>query len=144
MPVDKNTSTVVIAAPFDTVMETIRDVEGQQEWVKEIHAATLLEEYEDGLPATARFDAKTGIGEDVYTLAYEHEDDAMTWNLVESKLMKRQDGGYRVRDLGDGTTEVALTLEIDHSLHAPGFVRARVFKKFVGGTVNALKAHLES
>ena len=58
MPTDSGTRTVVVAAPFETVLATIRDVESQPTWIPEILDAELLEVYEDdGLPATARFKA---------------------------------------------------------------------------------------
>ena len=57
MPTDKASQTITVEAPFDRVLETIRAVETQPEWIKEILAVDLLEEYEDGspaLPASAR------------------------------------------------------------------------------------------
>ena len=143
MPTDHAVQTVVIAAPFDTVLAQVRDVESQTEWVKEVLEAELLEEYEDGTPATARFTMVTGVGSDTYTVEYEHEDDAMAWSLVEAQMMKAQNGRFDLRDLGDGTTDVTLTLEVDHGLPAPGFLRRRVLNRFTTGIAHGLKAHLE-
>ncbi len=143
MPTDRSVVTVVVNAPFDEVLAAVRDVESQEHWVKEIHESDVLEEYEDGTPATARFTMVTGVGSDTYTLEYEHGDDAMAWSLVEAQMMKAQNGRFDLRDLGDGSTEVTLSLEVDHGLPAPGFLRRRVLNRFTAGIAHGLKTHLE-
>jgi ribosome-associated toxin RatA of RatAB toxin-antitoxin module len=143
MPTDRSVVTVVVNAPFYEVLAAVRDVESQEHWVKEIHESDVLEEYEDGTPATARFTMVTGVGSDTYTLEYEHADDAMAWSLVEAQMMKAQNGRFDLRDLGDGSTEVTLNLEVDHGLPAPGFLRRRVLNRFTAGIAQGLKTHLE-
>jgi ribosome-associated toxin RatA of RatAB toxin-antitoxin module len=144
MPTDRSVVTVVVNAPFYEVLAAVRDVESQEHWVKEIHESDVLEEYEDGTPATARFTMVTGVGSDTYTLEYEHADDAMAWSLVEAQMMKAQNGRFDLRDLGDGSTEVTLNLEVDHGLPAPGFLRRRVLNRFTAGIAQGLKTHLEN
>ena len=122
----------------------LRDVEAQPEWVPQITAAELLEEYEDGTPATASFELSTPIGTDRFTLEYEHSDDGMSWTLVESAMQKAQDGAYTLRDRGDGSTEVSLDLTVEHSLSAPGFLRRKVFGGFVDGSLAGLQARTSS
>ena len=144
MPKDKASATTFIAAPLDEVLAVIRDVGSQADWVKEVSLVELLEEYEDGTPATARFEVTTGIGADKYILEYEHSDDGMTWTMVEGHLQKSQDGTYLLSDHGSDRTEVTLTLEIDHSIHAPGFLRKRIFSGVVKNTLAELKSHVEA
>ena len=144
MPTDSATASVTIAAPFDDVLAVVRDVASQVEWVREITAAELLEEYEDGTPATAVFDMATTLGADRYTLEYEHADDAMSWTLVEGTMQKAQNGSYTLRDLGKGGTEVTLALEIEHSIPAPGFIRKKIFKGVVEGNLAGLKTYVEA
>ncbi len=144
MPVDRCTATVVVHAPFEAVLAAVRDVAAQPRWAKEITEAELLEEYEDGTPATAAFTMVSKLGTDRYTLEYEHGDDHLAWTLVEAEQMKAQDGSYRLRPLADGTTEVTLTLTVDHAVHAPGFVRRAVFGRYVDSLARELKTHLEA
>jgi Polyketide cyclase / dehydrase and lipid transport len=143
MPTDEASRTVEVGAAFDEVLATIRDIESQVTWIPEILEAELLEEYEDGLPATARFKAQAPVGTDEYTLEYDHSDTGMTWSLVSGKLQTGQDGRYAVRAMDDDTTEVTYTLRISHHLPLPGFVRSRVIKGLVESTVNGLKGYLE-
>jgi hypothetical protein len=64
---------------MDRVLATIRDVESQPTWVKEVLEAEVVEKYDDGTPATAQFTFTSPVGKDSYTLSYEHTADAMTW-----------------------------------------------------------------
>jgi hypothetical protein len=144
MPTDHAQQTVEVAAPFDKVLATIRDVESQVDWIPEILEAELLEVYEDDdLPATARFKASATVGTDRYTLSYEHGDDTMSWTMVEGHLQTGQEGLYTLREIDPQNTEVTYDLTIHHNMPLPGFVRSRVIKGLVNSTLTGLKKHLE-
>ncbi len=145
MPTDFATKTVHIEAPFADVLATVRDVESQVEWIPEIREVELLEVYEDSdLPATARFKASATVGTDSYTLSYEHQDDGMSWTMVEGKLQTGQEGRYTLEELAPEKTSVTLELTIHHNLPLPGFIRNRVIKGLVDSTLTGLKKHLET
>ncbi|HHX84802.1 MAG TPA: polyketide cyclase [Actinomycetales bacterium] len=145
MPTDSAQRTVEIAAPLDTVLATIRDLESQPVWVPEILEAEVLEVWEDsGLPATARFRAAATVGTDAYVLTYEHREDGMDWSMVSGRLQKGQEGEYRLTEAGPGSTTVAFRLAIHHNLPLPGMLRRRVITGLVDNTVTGLKKHLES
>ncbi len=143
MPTDHAAETLLVGAPFDTVLGVVRNVESQPTWIKEMLTAELLEEYEDGLPATASFTATSTIGKDAYTLEYEHADDGMSWTMVKGRLQTGQEGRYSLRDLGDDGTEVTFDLTIHHNLPVPGMIRNRVIKGLVHSTVSGLKGYCE-
>jgi uncharacterized membrane protein len=143
MPTDHATETVVVDAPLSRVLATIRDVQSQPKWVKEVIEAEVLEKYDDGTPAKAYFTATSPVGKDVYTLAYQHSADAMSWSLVEGRLQTGQDAAYTLRSLGRGRTEVTFDLTIHHNLPLPGFLRGRVIRGLVHSTVSGLKGYVE-
>jgi ribosome-associated toxin RatA of RatAB toxin-antitoxin module len=144
MPTDEASRTVQIDAPPSRVLATIRDVASQPEWVPEVQTAEVLETNEDGTPATAHFTAKTAVGTDSYTLAYEHRPDGMSWSLVEGRLQTGQQATYTLRKTGRTGTEVTFDLRISHNLPLPGFIRRKVIGSLADNTVNGLKNHLES
>ncbi|HSK27516.1 MAG TPA: SRPBCC family protein [Jiangellales bacterium] len=144
MPTDSARQTVEVAAPLRRVLATIRDVGSQPEWVPEVLEAEVLEEYEDGTPATAKFSAAAPVGTDQYTLSYGHRPDGMDWSLVEGRLQTGQDGRYDVRSLGRSRTEVSFELTISHHLPLPGFVRRRVVNGLVSSTLTGLKGRVEA
>jgi uncharacterized membrane protein len=144
MPTDHAAETVVVAAPMKRVLATIRDVESQPEWVKEILEAEVLEKYDDGTPASAHFTATSPVGKDTYTLTYQHAADGMSWSLVKGRLQTGQDATYTLRSLGRSQTEVTFDLTIHHNLPLPGFLRGRVIRGLVHSTVDGLKGYVEA
>jgi hypothetical protein len=144
MPTDTARQTVSIDAPLDDVLATIRAVETQPDWIKEILEAELLEQFEDGTPATARFRAATPVGTDRYTLEYEHSNDGMRWHLAQGRLQTGQDGHYFLRRESADRTEVTYELKISHNLPLPGFIRRRVIEGLVSSTVTGLKTYVEN
>ena len=143
MPTDTATKTIEVKASLDDVLATIRDVEGQVSWIPEILEAELLEVYDDGLPATARFKASATVGTDEYTLSYEHADDGMSWTMVKGRLQTGQEGRYTLVAKGKHATTVTYELTIHHNMPLPGFIRNRVIKGLVDSTLTGLKQHLE-
>ena len=139
MPTDSAEQTVEVQAPFADVLATIRDVEGQVEWIPEILEAEVLEEYDDGLPATARFKASATVGTDEYTLSYEHGDDQMSWTMVKGRLQTGQEGSYTLEKAGPASTTVTYSLTIHHNLPLPGFIRGRVIRGLVDSTLTGLQ-----
>lgn len=143
MPTDTATRTVDVAAPFDDVLATIRDVESQPAWIPEILEAELLEVYEDDLPATARFKAAATVGTDEYTLSYEHADDEMSWTMLKGRLQTGQEGRYSLVATAPDRTSVTYELTIHHNLPLPGFIRGRVIRSLVDSTLTGLQAQME-
>jgi hypothetical protein len=143
MPTDTAHKTVEVHAPVTEVLATIRDVESQVEWIPEILEAELLEVYDDGLPATARFKASATVGTDEYTLSYEHSDDGMSWTMVKGRLQTGQEGRYTLASTGRGRTSVTYELTIHHNLPLPGFIRGRVIRGLVDNTLTGLKVRIE-
>ncbi len=141
MPTDSATQTVEVAAAFDDVLATIRDVESQPDWIPEILEAELLEVYDDPdqLPATARFKASATVGTDEYTLSYEHADNQMSWTMVKGRLQTGQEGCYTLESTGPSSTEVTYELTIHHNLPLPGFIRNRVIRGLVASTLTGLQ-----
>ncbi len=144
MPTDEDRRTITVAADFDRVLATVRDVGSQPEWVPEIRTAEVLERNEDGTPAKAHFTASTAVGTDDYTLSYVHHDDGLAWSLVKGRLQTGQEARYTLKPLGEDSTEVTFTLRISHNLPLPGFLRRRVIGNLVDNTVNGLKGYVEA
>ena len=144
MPTDHASETVVVAGPFKRVLATVRDVGSQPRWVKEILEAEVLEKFDAGTPAMAHIKATAPVGNDEYTLSYEHAADGMSWSLVKGRLQTGQDATYTLRSRGKGKTEVTFDLTIHHNMPLPGFLRGRVIKGLCHNNVSGLKGFLEA
>ena len=144
MPTDSAQKTISVNAPFEEVLATIRDVGSQVEWIPEILESEVLEEYDDGLAATARFKAKATVGSDEYTLSYEHQGNGMSWTMLQGKLQTGQEGRYTLAKSARDRTTVTYELTIHHNMPLPGFVRSRVIKGLVDSTLNGLRKRVEA
>lgn len=146
MPTDTARAEQRIAAPTAEVLATIHDVASQPEWIPEIREVEVLEVGDDGLALRAALAASTAVGTDRYTLAYTHRADGIRWTLESGRLQTRQEGDLSAVPAADGTgaTTVVYELTIEHPLPLPGFVRSRVIKGLVAGTVEGLRARHEA
>lgn len=90
---------------------------------------------------TAKVDSKTGsvakvtyglnLVKDIsYTL--EHQEDAaagkVTWKLLSSDFLKVNTGGWELKSLGAGKTDVKYQLEVEFKIPVPGFILNRLIK----------------
>ena len=141
MPTDTATSTVVVAAPLDMVLEHLRDVEDTPHWVPDIKEVEVLTRNDDGTPLTAAVAASTAVGTDRYTLRYQHSPTGLSWHLVEGRMQTGQDAEYVLRSVDSSHTEVFFTLTISHNLPLPGFIRSRTIKGLVANNTGGLVKH---
>ena len=145
MPTDHARETVEVAAPFDEVLATIRDVESQVGVDPGDPRGRAARGLRGRRPPGHR--ALQGVGDrrapTSYTLSYEHADDGMSWTMVEGHLQTGQEGRYTLARGRPATTSVTYDLTIHHNLPLPGFVRNRVIKGLVSSTLTGLKEHLE-
>jgi hypothetical protein len=66
----------------------------------------------------------------------------VSWTLVESQLMKRQDGSYTLED-SDGGTEVVYAITIDTKMPLLGMMKRRAEKVILDTALKELKKRVE-
>ncbi len=64
------------------------------------------------------------LGKDIwYELEHlENSPREMTWSLVDSNIMKLNNGGWRLEPSADGKLEVTYSLELEFKIYVPGMV----------------------
>jgi hypothetical protein len=81
---------------------------------------------------------------DSYTLAYDWKgDSAVTWELVEGRMLKAMEGAYLLRPAGAGT-EVTYRLAVDLSIPMIGMLRRKAEKVIIDTALKGLKKRVES
>jgi ribosome-associated toxin RatA of RatAB toxin-antitoxin module len=140
---DRTESSIVINAAPAQVMAVIADLRAYPEWSDGVESVEILTEYEDGLPADARFVVNAGAIKDTYELEYDWEDTTVTWTLVTGQMLKALDGAYVLTDNGDGTTTVAYTLAVDISIPMIGLIKRKAEKVIVDTALRGLKERVE-
>jgi ribosome-associated toxin RatA of RatAB toxin-antitoxin module len=146
---EQTTSSIVIDAVPAEVMAVIADFPAYPEWAKGVTTADVVAEYDKG-PQSGRaeqvfFALDVSPIKDEYTLAYEWDgDEAVTWTLVEGKMLRALDGAYLLRDLDDGSTEVTYRLSLDVSIPLIGMLKRKGEKILIDTALKGLKKRVES
>jgi ribosome-associated toxin RatA of RatAB toxin-antitoxin module len=142
---EQTTSSIVIAAEPSAVMEVIGDFPAYPEWATGVKRADVVAEGPEGWAERVYFSLDVSPIKDEYTLAYEWDGyDAVTWTLVEGKMLRSLDGAYLLKDLGNGSTEVTYRLSLDVSIPLIGMLKRKGEKILIDTALKGLKKRVES
>ncbi len=141
---EQTSSSIVIDAGPGAVMDVIADFDSYPAWARGVKRAEVLTEYEDGRAGEVRFHLDAAPIKDVYTLSYEWDGDrAVTWSLVEGKMLKAMEGAYVLTPDGDGT-DVRYELAVDLSIPMIGLLKRKAEKVIIDTALKGLKRRVES
>jgi ribosome-associated toxin RatA of RatAB toxin-antitoxin module len=140
---DQSTQSIVVDAPAADVMAVIADFPSYPEWVSAAKQVDVLATGDDGRARRVRFVIDAGSVKDDYTLDYSwHGDRSVSWTLVSSQLMKRQDGSYALAETG-GRTEVTYAITIDTKIPLLGMMKRKAEKVILDTALKELKKRVE-
>ncbi len=140
---DQSTQSIVVDAPAAEVMAVIADFGAYPQWVSAAKQVEVQQTGEDGRARRVRFVIDAGSVKDDYVLDYSWQgDSAVTWSLVSSQLMKRQDGSYRLAET-DGRTEVTYAITIDTKIPLLGMMKRKAEKVILDTALKELKKRVE-
>ena len=142
---EQTTSSIVIDAAPDAIMDVIADFEAYPQWAKGVTRAETVAEGAGGRADQVFFALDVSPIKDEYTLAYDWDGDRqVTWTLVEGKMLRALDGAYELRDLGNGSTEVTYRLALDVSIPLIGMLKRKGEKILIDTALKGLKKRVES
>lgn len=118
---------VLIEATPQQILDVIADVEATPEWSPQYQKAVILERFPDGLPKQVEMTVKAAGLTDVMIIEYTWTDSGVSWTLVKSSQLKRQDASYTLTPSGDKTA-VRFDIAIDLAIPMPGFILKRTLK----------------
>ncbi|MGI8874725.1 MAG: SRPBCC family protein [Egibacteraceae bacterium] len=134
---------IVVAADLDAVFDVIADFDAYPDWQAEVKEAQTLQTDADGRGTRVRFLVDARVIKARLVLDYTYTDTSMEWVLVEGDGVRRNDGRYDLRELGDGTTEVTYALEVEPSVPVPGLIRRQAAKRIIDGALAGMKRRVE-
>jgi ribosome-associated toxin RatA of RatAB toxin-antitoxin module len=141
---DQTTSSIVIGAAPAAVMAVIADFDAYPAWVQGVKKAEVVEPGADGRAEQVYFELDASPIKDQYTLAYDwHGDEAVTWQLVDGRMLKAMDGAYELAETGAGT-EVTYRLAVDIAVPMIGMLRRKAEKVIIDNALKGLKKRVES
>lgn len=119
--------TVVMNVPIEKIWGTIVDYEKYDQFVEGVDAVSVKNRKDGAVQVQYKIEL---MGKEIfYTLDHvEKKPHEMTWTLVDSNIMKGNKGGWILKDLGEGKTEVTYTLALDFKIPVPGFVLSGLVK----------------
>ena len=140
---EQSTQSIVVSAPAADVMGVIADFEAYPQWVRAARTVEVLEAGPDGRARRVRFVIDATVLADEYVLDYTWDDDRrVSWTLVQSKIMKRQEGSYTLAGT-DGGTEVTYRLTVDVAVPMIGMLKRRAEKVILDTALKELKKRVE-
>ena len=140
---DQSTQSIVVDAPAADVMAVIADFPAYPEWVAAAKDVEVQQTGDDGRARRVRFVLDAGSVKDDYVLDYAWQGDrAVSWTLVSSQLMKRQDGSYTLAETG-GRTEVTYAITIDTKIPLLGMMKRKAEKVILDTALKELKKRVE-
>ncbi len=140
---EQSTQSIVVSAPPTDVMAVIADFPAYPQWVQAAKTVEVLETGPQGRARRVRFVIDATVLSDDYVLDYTWDDDRqVSWTLVSSRLMKRQDGSYTLREAGGGT-EVTYRLTVDMAIPMIGLLKRRAEKVVLDTALKELKKRVE-
>lgn len=141
---EQTTSSIVVEAEPAEVMSVIADFAAYPRWAQGVKKAEVLEVGHAGRPEKVYFELDASPMKDQYTLAYDWENDrAVTWRLVDGKMLRAMDGAYLLEGRGDGTTEVTYRLSVDLSIPMIGMLKRKAEKVIIDTALKGLKQRVE-
>ena len=142
---DQTTSSIVIDAAPDAIMDVIADFDAYPQWAKGVTKVEVVAEGTGGRAEQVFFALDVSPIKDEYTLAYDWDGSRqVTWTLVEGKMLRSLDGAYELRDLGGGSTEVTYRLALDVSIPLIGMLKRKGEKILIDTALKGLKKRVES
>jgi ribosome-associated toxin RatA of RatAB toxin-antitoxin module len=140
---DQSTQSITVDAPAVDVMSVIADFPSYPEWVGAAKSVEVVEAGDDGRARRVRFVLDAGAIKDDYVLDYAWDGDrGVSWTLVSSQLMKRQDGSYTLTETG-GRTEVTYAITIDTKMPLLGMMKRKAEKVILDTALKELKKRVE-
>lgn len=121
-------------------MDVIADFAAYPEWVDAVKRVDVVDPGTGVRARQVQFELDAGLFKDTYELVYDWSADGMsvTWELVSSKVQKRQQGSYQLRPLPDGQTEVTYSLTVELSIPLIGALRRKAEHTIMNSALGAL------
>lgn len=110
--------TEIFDVPAEKFYQAITDYKSYPKFVDGMKSIEVVSE--SGDTATVKFNLNL-IKEITYTLKLTgKKNESVSWSLVSGDMMKVNNGGWKLKDLGNGKTEVTYSLEVELKGFFPG------------------------
>ena len=103
--------TQIMNAPVEKIYKVLSDYEAYSEFMDGVTKVEVISR--DGNKVKARYNLNM-IKQFTYTIdLVEEENKSVSWTFDEGDIFSMNSGSWKLKDLGDGTTEVDYSIEVD-------------------------------
>jgi len=134
--------TIVINAPISVVYDVIVDYEKYPEFLNEIEGIRILKRQGNVVDVEYSANVIKRVKYSLQLTGTPHT--SVRWTLLKASFMKSNNGGWRLEDLGDGTTKATYGLEVKVSRLVPGRIVDKLTVSTLPATLEAFKKRAES
>jgi coenzyme Q-binding protein COQ10 len=137
----KIVQSIDIDAPIEVAFATIADFNSYTKFVDGMRAAKILERDDDHMQVKFTLDLFKRI---TYTLDVKlKQPTQISWKLHEADMIKRNDGGWKLKRLSDGRTLAEYSIDIDFKIWVPGPVAKFLVSTSIPSTLTCFKGEIE-
>ena len=131
--------TEIMQASAENIYKVLSDYNSYGEYMDGVSNVEVIER--NGNSVLAKYDINM-IKKFSYVLKLDEvENESITWSFVEGDIFSTNSGNWKLRDLGDGTTEVTYNVEVDIKVKMMG--SGMIVKKLVNTSLPALMKSIE-
>lgn len=114
----------VFDAPIENVFKVLTDYESYPDFMDGVKSVEILSG--DAKKAKVKYNLDI-IKKFTYTLdLVAKENESISWTFDSGDLFKKNNGKWTLKDLGDGTTEVTYSIDIDFKMMVPGMISKKL------------------
>ncbi len=129
----------IMEASVENIYKVLTDYDNYSDFMDGVSSVEVIER--NGSSVLAKYDINM-IKKFSYTLKLEEiENKSVTWSFDEGDIFSTNSGGWDLKDLGDGTTEVKYHVEVDIKVKMMG--TGMIIKKLVNTSLPALMKSVE-
>lgn len=132
------TRTEIMNASKESLLNVLKDYEAYPEYMDGVTSVKVLER--EGNTAKAKYDLNV-IKTFSYVLNLEESEDGVSWSFDSGDIFSVNNGSWKLKDLGDGTTEVTYSVEIEIKIKMMG--TGMITKKLVNTSLPSLMKSVE-
>lgn len=130
-------TTKIFNASIDKIYKVLVDYEAYPEYMDGVKKVTVLSS--DGNESVVEYDISI-IKKFNYQLDLKAtEPTTVEWSFKSGDIFSKNSGAWNLKDLGDGTTEVNYTVEVEFKVKVPGMIS----KKLVSSNLPSLMKAVE-
>lgn len=129
--------TEVFDVEQEKIFKVLSDLKSYPDFMTGVEEVEVLEENANVIKAKYHLNL---IKKFSYTLNHTIEEpNRISWTMVDGDLMKKSDGSWTLKDLGNGQTEVTYQVDIDFKVMVPGMISKKLVSSNLPSMMKAVK-----